>query len=119
MKLYTPPEMSMKLVALGCTSQSGLFWRPRAGQTFPSVLVWVHPEASELYGKLDSDIPAFEFEDFAGELYFENLNKLPFIGKVCLNMRGPNDLITCGCVSCFRKIIVYSKNWVEEVGRGL
>ena len=55
MKLYTPPEMSKKLVAMGCVSQSSAYY-------LGSENVFTHLTKPPKNGT-----PAFEFEDFAGQ----------------------------------------------------
>lgn len=100
MKLYTPPEMSKKLVALGCTSESGVYYNPRNGQ------VYAYPTNCPLPLNIPEQfwIPLFEFEDFAGPESNENLFKIVKQGDSILDKK-------------YR--ISHASNWVEEVGRGL
>jgi len=106
MKLYTPPEMSKKLLALGCTSQSNLYWYKQ----FP------HEKYRDIYLRPDDplalafngSIPAFEFEDFAGN--HEQANK-----NCQLVWPDDGDIVFRTEQKCS---VRYSKNWVEEVERG-
>lgn len=111
MKLYTPPEMSKKLVQLGCISQSGIYWvEEEKGR-------WDQLFYGEFEPILDA-LPAFEFEDFAGPGEDATKNAGLFIEK-----NGPFnlDFFNDGFepIEAFKLGLILSKNWVEEVGRGL
>lgn len=94
MKLYTPPEMSMKLVALDCVSNSGMVY-----------LDGILYHKNELGPLTNFDSPAFEFEDFAGPYKSCRKNQ---------QKRFPGLL-----PSEVYELLSNPNNWVEEVGRGL
>lgn len=113
MKLYTPPEMSKKLVALGCKSQSRMYWCLRQGGPIYDAAggvadyiedSWVLLHSSRIDYDEEIYYPAFEFEDFAGPESNENLFKIVKQGDSILDKK-------------YR--ISHASNWVEEVGRGL
>jgi len=113
MKLYTPPEMSRKLVVLGCTSRSGMFWVD--GKLKHESLITLR--------MFHSKIPAFEFEDFAGPGEKAKENSKKVFGKIDMEPDSANALryaLGGPINSCeARRRLIDSKNWVEEVGRGL
>lgn len=90
MKLYTPPEMSKKLVEIGCVSHSEMFWMGGKIPAYLPTLWWANHE----------NLPAFEFEDFASVEEFSIRNRMSLSWTT-------------------RDNILQSNNWVEEVGRGL
>lgn len=132
MKLYTPPEMSKKLVALGCVSQSRMTW----GQSpyYGTALYYAYcPEDKEDHETLT---PAFEFEDFAGpsdaamrnaRIIWGHDADVAYLCPICdgLAMRADRSSIDLGSLikvypeAHHRHALLFSKNWVEEVGRGL
>ena len=115
MKLYTPLEMSEKLVKLGCVSQSGMFHDGKGGVTHK----WVFNEKDSVI----ENMPAFEFEDFAGPRIHAIENAKKVWGEEKFYQSGLPD----GSFSFYmgitweinREKICRTENWVEEVGRGL
>ena len=111
MKLYTPPEMSEKLVKLGCVSQSSFyyfleeeFYFDPEDRVRKSHNVWNLRYTNITPPSDVGFLPAFEFEDFAGPESNDNLFKIVKQGDSILDKK-------------YR--ISHSSNWVDEVGREL